>query len=302
VPLRADVVAARASVDSVLTPRLADLSAQLGGLAADMAPAPAPGAYTAAVQAMVDSRPLLLDAPDGLIPQAQVGLGVWLLECGPACLEAVTGFCIWAYIDPHVCLLLQAFAAAAAALGPAEDPEQLLAARNALSALLASPQPLAAKLAALPSLRAALVMLQAAATTDRYVPDAVAALAAIRGVALDMRTLSSTLRALHSGYAAAAPCMLQLLERVDHVDRSVLALPPGLRGDVELLRQAKVGGCCGHSGRASSRHCTHGMLVPAGGKPAAFACQGSATWPECLPGRLLPPLPTSCAACAGHLW
>ena len=278
-------------MDSVLTPRLADLSAQLGGLAADMAPAPAPGAYTAAVQAMVDSRPLLLDAPDGLIPQAQGGLGVWLLECGPACLEAVTGFCIRDYyIDPHVCLLLQAFAAAAAALGPAEDPE------------LASPQPLAAKLAALPSLRAALAMLQAAATTDRYVPDAVAALAAIRGVALDMRTLSSTLRALQSGYAAAAPCMLQLLERVDHVNRSVLALPPGLRGDVELLRQAKVGGCCGHSGRASSRHCTHGMLVPAGGKPAAFACQGSATWPECLPGRLLPPLPTSCAACAGHLW
>jgi hypothetical protein len=79
VPLRADVVAARASVDAVLTPRLADLSAQLGGLAAVMAPAPAPGAYTVAVQAMVDSRPLLLDAPDGLIPQAQVGCSTRLL-------------------------------------------------------------------------------------------------------------------------------------------------------------------------------------------------------------------------------
>lgn len=151
-------------------------------------------------------------------------------------------------LTPHwtwVWLLLQAFAAAAAALGPAEDPQQLSAVIDALSALLASPQPLSDKLAALPSLRAALETLQAAASTDSYVPRAVDALAAVRGVGLEMQAISSTLRALQDNYSAASPCMVVLLERVDHINRSVLVLPAGLAGNVELLRQAQVSGWVG---------------------------------------------------------
>ena len=127
-------------------------------------------------------------------------------------------------------------------------------------------------------------------------PDAVAALAAIRAVAVDMQAISATLRALQGGYAGAAPCMLQLLERVDHVNQSVLALPAGLRGDVELLRRAKVGGRSRHSGHASC--CLQGTVHKACwrccvllGGPVADSCEGSATWPDCLPRHVLPPAP-----------
>ena len=67
-----DIQAARDSVDSVLTPALGTLGSALGGLATALAPAPSPGAYTAALQTISGGRALLTDSPNGLLPQAQV--------------------------------------------------------------------------------------------------------------------------------------------------------------------------------------------------------------------------------------
>ncbi|KAL4425271.1 hypothetical protein ABPG75_009287 [Micractinium tetrahymenae] len=203
--LGADIQSARASVDSVLTPALSALSSALGSLAGALAPAPSPGAYTAALQTIAGAQALLTDSPIGLLPQAQ------------------------------------AFAAAAQALEPStEDPAALAAARSALSALLAAPQPLSDKLAALGDLAGALQTLQAAGTTDSYIPDAVAALTGIRGVALNVSAISAALRALQGNYTAAAPCVAALLGRAQHVNASVLVLPPEIDRPAALLADAQA--------------------------------------------------------------
>ena len=69
--LAADISAANASVDSVLRPALSDLSTQLGGLAERLDPGVA-GAYAGALQTAAGGQALLLDAPDGLVPRANV--------------------------------------------------------------------------------------------------------------------------------------------------------------------------------------------------------------------------------------
>lgn len=58
-------------MDSVLTPTLGTLGSALGGLAAALAPASSPGAYTAALQTISGGGALLIDSPNGLLPQAQ---------------------------------------------------------------------------------------------------------------------------------------------------------------------------------------------------------------------------------------
>jgi len=195
----------RGSVDSVVAPQLANLSTALTGLTGALAPAPSPGTYTAAVQTIADAKALLVDAPDGLIPEGQ------------------------------------AFAAAAEALDPAvEDPAGLAAARAALSALLTSPQPLAGKLAGMAALRGALGVLQSAGTSDSYVPDALAALSALRQVARDAADLASALRGVQANYTAVAPCMAALLQRAERVNSTVLVLPPAVAASVELLQVAEV--------------------------------------------------------------
>lgn len=139
------------------------------------------------------------------------------------------------------CPLLQAFAAAAQALDPsAEDPAALSAARAALSALLATPQPLSDKLAAVSDLAGALQTLQAAGTTDSYIPDAVAALTSVRGVAQSAGAIAATLRALQGNYLAAAPCIAALLGRAQHVNTSVLVLPAEIDRPAALLADAEV--------------------------------------------------------------
>lgn len=136
---------------------------------------------------------------------------------------------------------MQAFSSAAAVLNPSsEDPAQLAVARGALSALLTTPQPLADKLAGLAALRAALGTLQAAGSSDAYVPDALAALADVRGVALDAEELSGVLRALQGNYTTAAPCVAALLQRAAAINSTVLVLPEELAQPVELLREAEV--------------------------------------------------------------
>lgn len=98
----------------------------------------------------------------------------------------------------------QAFVAAAGALGPAEDPQQLKAAADALDALL----PLGSRLDAVASLRAALATLHAAGTSDAYVPEAVADLQTVEGVALSVGAIADTLRALEvrAGWRHLCPC------------------------------------------------------------------------------------------------
>lgn len=77
-------------------------------------------------------------------------------------------------------------------LGPSEDPAQLKAAADALSALL----PLDDSLQSVVDLRAALTVLQAAGTTDAYIPSAVADLQVVQGVAEAVAAISNTLRTL----------------------------------------------------------------------------------------------------------
>lgn len=87
---------------------------------------------------------------------------------------------------------LQDFATVVQQLGPSEDPAQLKAAADALSAML----PLDGSLQSLVDLRAALTVLQAAGTTDAYIPSTVADLQAVQGVAEDVAAISGTLRTL----------------------------------------------------------------------------------------------------------
>lgn len=135
----------------------------------------------------------------------------------------------------------QAFAAAAQALDPStEDPAALAAARSALSALLATPEPLPGKLAALSDLADALQTLQAAGTTDSYIPNAVAALEDIRGVAADTSSIAAALRALQGSYTAASPCIAALLSRAQHVNNSVLVLPAEIDHPAALLADAQA--------------------------------------------------------------
>ncbi|KAL4435639.1 hypothetical protein ABPG77_002602 [Micractinium sp. CCAP 211/92] len=200
-----DIQAARASVDSVLNPALSTLGSALGGLAAALAPAPSQGVYASALQTIAGGQALLAASPSGLLPQAQ------------------------------------AFSAAAQALDPStDDPAALSAARATLFALLATQQPLSDKLAALGDLAGALQTLQAAGTTDSYIPDAVAALTAVRGVALSVDAIAATLRALQGNYSAAAPCIRALLGRAQHVNTSVLLLPPEIDRPAALLADAQA--------------------------------------------------------------
>ncbi len=149
--------------------------------------------------------------------------------------------------------LLQAFSAAAQALDPStDDPAALSAARATLFALLATQQPLSDKLAALGDLAGALQTLQAAGTTGSYIPDAVAALTAVRGVALSVGAIAATLRALQGNYSAAAPCIRALLGRAQHVNTSVLLLPPEIDRPAALLADAQVGRLRGALGGALS--------------------------------------------------
>lgn len=68
--LSAAILAANASVGGVLRPRLADLGAQLSGLAAALDPAA--GRYGAALQEAAGLKGSLLDSPAGLIARANV--------------------------------------------------------------------------------------------------------------------------------------------------------------------------------------------------------------------------------------
>lgn len=68
--LSADIVAADASVGSVLHPALAGLSTQLGSLAERLEPGS--GAYAEALQTAAGAQELLFGSPNGLITQANV--------------------------------------------------------------------------------------------------------------------------------------------------------------------------------------------------------------------------------------
>lgn len=133
---------------------------------------------------------------------------------------------------------------AAQALNPStEDPIALEAAQDALQALLTTPQSLASKVAGLADLQSALQILDAAGGTDSYVPDAVAALAATRGVVLDARAIAGTLRGLQAQYTTAAPCITALLSRAARINSTVLQIPQELYRPVTLLQAAQVREC-----------------------------------------------------------
>lgn len=175
------------------------------------------------------------------------------IAAGMPCLPCASSSCS----KRHPCLSTsppkQAFAAAAAALPATEDTQAMQAAAAALDALL----PLDADLADLASLQAALAALQAAGTTDSYVPDAVADLAAVRAVALEVGDIAATLRALQGDYATAEPCMAALLERAAAINATCLTLPAGLAADVALL--------------ASARDALAALMESPGSSPAALA-------------------------------
>ncbi|PRW34091.1 urea ABC transporter permease subunit [Chlorella sorokiniana] len=154
--LAADTVAANASMDSTLRPALVDLSTQLGSLAERLEPGV--GSYVQALETATGAQVLLFDSPGGIVTQANE------------------------------------FASVAQQLGPSEDPVQLKAAADTLSAML----PLTDSLQALVDLRAALAVLQAAATTDPFVPSAVADLQAVQGVADAVTGIAGTLQTLRA--------------------------------------------------------------------------------------------------------
>ena len=94
-------------------------------------------------------------------------------------------------LPPLVCTL-QEFVAAAEQLGPSEDPAQLKTASDSLAAML----PLTDSLTALVDLRAAVTVVQAAGTTDAYVPTALADLQAVKEVADAVAAIAGTLHTL----------------------------------------------------------------------------------------------------------
>ncbi len=105
-------------------------------------------------------------------------------------------------------------------LGPSEDPVQLSAVADALAAML----PLTDSLTALVDLRAAVTVVQAAGTTDAYVPTALADLKAVKEVADAVAAIAGTLHTLQvsrqQGERAACThwsCLLPqaLQQRVD---------------------------------------------------------------------------------------
>ncbi|KAI7843414.1 hypothetical protein COHA_002892 [Chlorella ohadii] len=209
--LAADITAANASVYSTLRPALASLSTQLGSLAERLEPGV--GAYVQALETAAGAQVLLFNSPGGIVTQA---------NASRRGLE---------------------FAAVAGLLGPSEDPVQLSAAADALAAML----PLTDSLTALVDLRAAVTVVQAAGTTDAYVPTALADLQAVKEVADAVAAIAGTLHTLQDNYTVSQPCLAALLDRAADINATMLLLPDGLDGKVALLQQAQdsLGGLLG---------------------------------------------------------
>lgn len=149
------------------------------------------------------------------------------------------------------------------------------AAAAALDALL----PLDGELSNLAALQEALATLQAAGSTDSYVPNAVADLAAVRAVALDVGDIAATLRALQSDYSAAEPCMVALLERAAAINATCLTLPAALQADVALL--------------GSARDALSALMKSPGSSPVALADTLDASLPLAIVDAALAQLATA---------
>ena len=176
------------------------------------------------------------------------GVPAWERRARSACM-ALPPCLLTLHRSPPWAPCAQAFKASADALpapegdGSLPDPESQASNLAALKDTRTKLAAMTAALARLQGIRDGLADLQAAVGTD-YVGDSASALTTVTTSATaitgtDVPAITGQLRAMQGAYDTAAPFMVTLLARIDHITAEVLALDD-LAPDTQLLKDAKA--------------------------------------------------------------